>query len=272
MSEQLKPRLKNSLISSQSYRQWIYLLDGNHQETNELMNSLYNNGYQVRRFEHVPEVCKACQKKMPLALLYVADSFPGASSADEIVKAFEQWQMACPPLIYISTRKDMKARLAAAKVGALRYFSRPVNLAKLNNTLGRLNQQFQPAPPRILFVDDDENLLVLYKSYLKKQGMDVMLLSDPMQTLQTFEDFRPDLVLLDVNMPQCSGLELARIIRQDDDYMYIPIIFLSEAAEQEYQLDAVLFGGDVFIQKSIQPNQLAELMLAVSGESVTLTE
>jgi PleD family two-component response regulator len=73
--------------------------------------------------------------------------------------------------------------------------------------------------------------------------------------LTGFEDFRPDLVLLDLYMPQCSGLELAAVIRQQHAYVSIPLVFLSTETNINQHLHALQIGGDDFLTKPIATKQ-----------------
>ncbi|MGQ9837485.1 MAG: response regulator [Cyanobacteriota bacterium] len=70
-------------------------------------------------------------------------------------------------------------------------------------------------------------------------------------------EFNPDLILMDVYMPHCSGLELGTVIRQQPAYVGIPIVFLSTATDLNKQLNTLnLGGGDEFLTKPIQPDHL----------------
>ena len=74
-----------------------------------------------------------------------------------------------------------------------------------------------------------------------------------MKTLDALADTSPELILLDMNMPGASGQELARVIRQQDAYLSIPIVFLSAESDVGRQREAMSTGGDEFLQKPIEP-------------------
>ena len=74
--------------------------------------------------------------------------------------------------------------------------------------------------------------------------------------------FKPDVVLLDVYMPECSGPELAQVIRQDDTWAFMPIMFLSTESDLNIQLDAMNLGGDDFMIKPIEAGHLESAVLA----------
>lgn len=77
-----------------------------------------------------------------------------------------------------------------------------------------------------------------------------------MKTLDALADTSPELILLDMNMPGASGQELARVIRQQDAYLSIPIVFLSAESDVGRQREAMSTGGDEFLQKPIEPEHL----------------
>jgi diguanylate cyclase (GGDEF)-like protein len=77
-----------------------------------------------------------------------------------------------------------------------------------------------------------------------------------MKTLDALADASPELILLDMNMPGASGQELARVIRQQDTYLSIPIVFLSAESDVGRQREAMSMGGDEFLQKPIEPEHL----------------
>jgi diguanylate cyclase (GGDEF)-like protein len=86
--------------------------------------------------------------------------------------------------------------------------------------------------------------------------MEVMLVHEPMEIMQALLDFNPELILMDVYMPGCTGLELAKVIRQNISYLNLPIVFLSSETDQEQQYAALRMGGDDFLVKPIQDDHL----------------
>ncbi|MBF0248792.1 MAG: diguanylate cyclase, partial [Alphaproteobacteria bacterium] len=87
-------------------------------------------------------------------------------------------------------------------------------------------------------------------------GMEVMALSDPMEVLKALDDFSPELILLDLYMPECSGREIATIIRQRQEFAGIPVVFLSGEDDKDKQLEAMKMGGDDFLTKPIRASHL----------------
>ncbi len=90
--------------------------------------------------------------------------------------------------------------------------------------------------------------------------MRVEELHDPLGILQPLVDLRPDLVLMDLYMPGCTGVELAAAIRQQEAFVGIPIVFLSQERERNLQLEALRLGGDDFLVKPVDPGHLASIV------------
>ena len=227
---------------------------------------LENEGYRVRHFTMPEDFESACADIQPDAVLmdmvFDGSDMDGAMATH----ALREQQFNCP-VIFISVHTDFESRLAATRAGATRYFTKPLNKGKLVRTLdGLLSQQYED-PYRILLIDNDEVLLDYYATLLREANMVVETLKNPLKCLEVMEDFKPDLLLLDVYMSECSGLELAQVIRQDDDWAQLPIVFLSTESDLDRRLFALNLGGDDFLNKSIAPKHLLKVVLARAKHS-----
>ena len=95
-----------------------------------------------------------------------------------------------------------------------------------------------------------------YAAVLEAAGMITNTLFDPMATMERIIEFSPDLILTDLYMPGCSGLEPAQVIRQQIAYAAIPLVFLSSEKREEKQFSAIILGGDAFLTKLVSDSQL----------------
>ena len=137
-------------------------------------------------------------------------------------------------------------------------------MGKLVEQLDRLTGQSRAAASRILIIDDDPAMAEYYASLLKAAGMVTRTLKDPLAAMEQIIEFTPDLILIDLYMPGCSGLELAQVIRQQSAYIAIPLVFLSSEDREEKQLSAISIGGDAFLTK---PVSNAQLVASVSNRA-----
>ena len=165
------------------------------------------------------------------------------------------------PVIFISARDTIGSRLAAVRAGGEAFFVKPFDVAELMDAIDRIIGGGEQAAYRILVVDDAASLARLYASTLEQAGMIARVVSNPLEVLEAMESFHPDLLLMDIYMPEISGVELARIIQQHRSYLGVPIVFLSAERDPLKQLEALGQGGDNFLTK---PIEAAELVKAVS--------
>jgi diguanylate cyclase (GGDEF)-like protein len=160
------------------------------------------------------------------------------------------------PVLAISRTGDLTRRLAAARAGVRAYLLKPIDVHELVDELDRATAAPEPIRFHILLVEDSPTQAAYFTGILERAGMDVSLVSDPMRVLDVLAEHMPDLILMDMYMPGCDGMELARVIRQFPAYASIPIVFLSAETAVDRQLDAMSLGGDDFLTKPINPTHL----------------
>lgn len=236
----------------------IYLAEDDELLAEDLRTQLEYDNFTVKHFSALDDFVSAFYQARPSAvvmdIMFKEGSIAGADSIEKLKSDFDNF----PPVIFISARKDIEARLAAAKAGAQRYFSKPIDKVKLSKTLDGLVERTKIKPYRVLLVDDDVTLLNYYETVLVGADMEVLSLSDPTDTLDALEEFKPDVIVLDVYMPECSGPEIAQVIRQDDKWAMTPIMFLSVETDLDIQLHSMNLGGETFMLKPITANHLLD--------------
>jgi diguanylate cyclase (GGDEF)-like protein len=115
-------------------------------------------------------------------------------------------------------------------------------------------------PYRVVLVDDATDQADYYAAILRDAGMRCAIVSDPHQLMEALQEFNPELVLMDIYLPHCRGDELARVIRQNDAFLSLPIVFLSVEKDFERQIEAMSLGGDDFLTKPIAPVHLRRMV------------
>jgi two-component system OmpR family response regulator len=106
---------------------------------------------------------------------------------------------------------------------------------------------------RILIVDDESHIREVLRVALKKAGMDVIEARDGKEALARFAADRPDLIVLDVGMPEFDGLDVCREVRKSSD---VPILFLSARDEEIDRVLGLEIGGDDYVTKPFSPREL----------------
>ncbi len=240
----------------------VYLAEDDELLAADVTINLESSGYIVRHFTKLSEFEKAMEKEVPVAIVMDIIFKDGDFAGADIIKKLRANIASFPPVVFISVRDDIEARLAAASSGARRYFCKPFDMRKFIDTLDGLTSRLQNNPFRILLIDDDKILLEFYSTVLRDAGMEVSATNNPLEGLKKLKEFKPDVVVLDVYMPDCSGPELAQVIRQDDTWAMMPIMFLSTESDLTLQLESMNLGGDDFLVKPVAPHHLVGAVTA----------
>ena len=167
-----------------------------------------------------------------------------------------------PGLVYLSQRTDVRARQWAVDSGADAFFTKPVNVTALAQLLEQFVGRGEPGPidvGRIAIIEDDVQIGQYYSTLLEGSGFRTALVSDPVEALERLLEFRPDLVLMDMQMPDLDGIELTQILRQHESLFDIPVIFLTSVSDPGLLRGALRAGADALLSKGDDP----ELILSV---------
>jgi diguanylate cyclase (GGDEF)-like protein len=236
-------------------RALVYVLEDDAAQAGWLRTQLGHFGYQAKIFHKPSEL-----------LAQVARQRPDACVLDIIIDADQQAGIALGhalhrddpklPLIFTSVRDDLEARLGAARAGGQAYLTKPVDSLDLLEVLDRLAGETVETPYRILVMEDDPSLASYYAMLLRDAGMETFTVSDPLLALEALAEFSPDLILMDIYMPKCTGAELAEVIRQHAVYGALPIVFLSAEDDADVQYAALRRGGDDFLTKPVNARTL----------------
>jgi DNA-binding response OmpR family regulator len=113
---------------------------------------------------------------------------------------------------------------------------------------------------KLLLVDDDKDLLDVTSYALRRDGFQVVPVTDGREALRRFHEERPDLVLLDVGLPGANGFDLGRAIVEEGG---TPVVFLTARAEEEQVARGFALGADDYVAKPFSPLQLALRVRAI---------
>jgi len=107
---------------------------------------------------------------------------------------------------------------------------------------------------KILLVDDEEDILEFLRYNLKKEDYIIDTASQGNEAIEKAYSFKPDLIILDIMMPDMDGIEVCNRLREDDAFKETLIAFLTAKSESFTQVAALDSGGDDYITKPIKPN------------------
>jgi diguanylate cyclase (GGDEF)-like protein len=254
--------LPTKLTKAETVRreQFIYLVEDDTALAASLAAQLTHFGYRVRSFASPTEIAPDPASPLPTAIIMDIGFPTGMLAGPAAVKNALQESFHGVPVLFISARGDFEARLEAVRAGGVAYFTKPVDIGALVNALDSFTSQTRPAAFRILLVDDSESISAFYQQVLSAAGMETMVVHDPSKIGGPLAEFSPDLILMDIYMPVCNGIELATLIRQQPNFVGVPIVFLSSETNTNRHMVAMRQGGDDFLCKPIDPARLISVV------------
>ncbi|NQD94598.1 diguanylate cyclase, partial [Pseudomonas sp. CrR25] len=240
----------------------IYILEDEASVGENMRLTLGNFGYHAEHFTSPDQLDAAIGRRLPDVLIVDVNLHEQQQTGLSYAAGLQQRLGEPLPLLVITNQDDFATQLEAVRIGAQGFFTKPLDIPQLENRLERCFAQQQGEPYRVLIIDDDRELASRYSLVLRGANMLVESTQDPADIFERMNEFNPEVVLLDVNMPGCTGPELAQIIRFNDDWLRVPIIYLSAETDIARQMSALLMAGDDFVTKPISDNALVATVFA----------
>lgn len=170
------------------------------------------------------------------------------------------------PVVFASARNDLSSRVKAYRAGGLGYLHKPVKASELKVQLELLSNH-QDFHARILVIDDDPDFIEMVSDMLESQGFYVVGSSRPTEILHMLERHRPDLLIMDVNMPQIKGDELLTVLRQEVKYAKLPTLLVTGDTSPHTVSFLMTHGANGVIHKPLEFNVLLDSIHSVLKSS-----
>ena len=166
------------------------------------------------------------------------------------------------PVVCLSQDDSFDSRYRVAALGADGFFGQSPDLPELAERIEYLAlERSSRVQGRVVLVEDDPELAEHYVLVLRSAGVDVLWVHNPQQLMTGLLSFRPDILLMDVQLGSYSGVNLARMVRFDPQWLSLPIIYLSSEDNRDNQLEALSRGADEFLTKPVSDGYLARAVL-----------
>lgn len=238
-------------------------------EFTDLFRQLQHFGYDTQCYETIRDLTLADITQAPYAVLI------------DKLQSPEDFCLADPgnlvggdtriPVIVLSSATDFTSRLEAVRMGAIGYLDDQSDALRIIEKIEKLaSQYYAPSSYRVLIVEEDEILSEFYSQTLRQAGMITSHLRNPADVPAYLAEYPADIVLIDYTMPQCSGLELATVLRQHDEYVTLPIIFMSAQEDMKSRTISSTLGVDDFLIKPFTPEQLISVIVSRAHRAAEL--
>lgn len=160
------------------------------------------------------------------------------------------------PLAFVSVDSSMAHRVLAAHAGASLFLEKPLTEDKLDRAIEQLLRSSAPQRPRVLIVEDDPDFVAVVRGILEADGIVVEAIADPGGVLHVLDEFRPDLLLLDVVLPGVGGFDVCRALRTSQHWHSLPIVLVTARSDPAWRVEAFRAGGSDFLEKPIVAEEL----------------
>jgi len=236
-------------------RKVFHLSDGNPLAC-EVDQKIETSGYELTLLDSVDELKEVLAAFAPHLVIVDAPFQDSLESIGDMVKAARARLGRRLALLAFSDSGELPVRLRAMRAGADSFVPLPTQSSEVMGRMAELLDADTTDPFRVLIVEDDRSQAIFAESILRKAGMNTAAVTDPLAALDRLEGFNPELILMDLYMPNCSGMELTAIIREREAFINTPIVFLSGEHDEEKHFEALNAGGDDFLSKPIRPKHL----------------
>lgn len=242
-------------ISSQSYRDISIALVNAEQQSSELTSRLLSDfGFKVSVFNSVEQAHKAKQKFS----LVLIDLERATNSQTEVFDFTQKLKSKSVDVFIISEKNTFELRIQAIRSHVDDFLLKPLNITTLVSKIRKHFKIDLTRPYRILLLDDQASVGTFYKTLLENEGVEVLAISQAEKIMSELDSFHPDVFLLDMHMPDISGIEVAKLLRQQAKYDYVPIIFLSADEDIDTKLEVLQCGADDIISKNTAPSVIVQ--------------
>ena len=226
----------------------IWFISNTASQWNALATQLeyFNIQAKVYPWNHIPT-----QAEEPSIVLLDTHDMPLETACEHIRTI--RTSFSASKLIAAQFQTDFNSLKAALRAGCDYCLADTTPQALILARIIELCCNEEEAPYRVLVVEDSLTASKSIQRTLNQSGIETFAVINPAQILIGLRSFQPDLILMDMYMPDCTGVEATRVIRQHVEFLSTPVIYLSGDGDMALQVDALRLGGDHFLTKPFNP-------------------
>jgi diguanylate cyclase (GGDEF)-like protein len=242
--------------SGQSYHPLLMIVDEDQEFTHRVAVEAKTWGMETAAVTQLEDASELLEQIYPDVLLFdLKLSVSQPNDLNWLTQVSENFPKL--PILVSTDRDRTQDRLVIANSKAKGILQRTASPTQIMEAVSyTLQQRDNPERPVILIVDDDQSILSLLHSFFSHQGIQVTTLETPLHFWETLETIRPNLVILDVQMPEVSGVELCKMLRDDLQWNWLPVLFLTATTNSKVIQEMFAAGGDDYASKPIEPEEL----------------
>lgn len=239
----------------------ILIVDDDKNFCNTLALQLEHLGYRTRSINELNELSQSIKNHHPQAI-FMDIIFNGQTNAGtKMIKTIRDEEDISVPIVFMSARDDMSSRLEAVRSDGIAFLSKNFNLGELKNLIEVIIPIQRNHSYKVLIIDDDKISSSFCSAILEHAGIHVSCLYTHENMFESIVNFDPDVILLDMYMPNVDGFEMSSVIRQHQNFSAIPIVIMSSETDINKQFRMRSVGADDFILKPFKPHHLIDTIM-----------
>jgi DNA-binding response OmpR family regulator len=247
--------------TADTYQPTILIIDEDLAFADRLRSEALLWGFQVEVATNLSLAKQSIDHHAPDVILLDLSGADAPTSSLQLLQKLVQ-RVPRIPIVAFTGQSNIAQRLALMEAGGHLFLEKPLAAATAMSAVSNvLHQQQQPHCNRVLIVDDDPIILARLAELLEPHGVDVTSLPSTQQFWEVLQTKRPNLLILDSEMPDYQGADLCKVVRSDGQWQDLPIVFLSAHDDHEQIDRAFLAGADDYWSKSIAPTTLVHNIL-----------
>ena len=241
---------------------WLFALAGAAAgESDDLARNLSTLGFNVIRAADV-EVAADAWRRGKAIVLAAANWLVGNADriAGRLPVALDSFPVSSL-LVALDDSNDFRTQINVRRIGARLVLDPSPDAAYLIAELAGL--AWMPRVPyRVMLIDDNAAALETHAELLRAAGFEVLAVGDPVAIGGYLAEFDPEACVLNVEMTACRGTDLAALLHRDIRYARLPVIYLADFGDIQYQLEARLAGGEDYLLKPVDARLLVTAVMA----------
>jgi DNA-binding response OmpR family regulator len=166
------------------------------------------------------------------------------------------------PVLVLSERDNLGDRVGVSRLGGKAFLPKPVTVDQVFQAISQVLPQAHSADAKVLIVDDDPTVLTALKTLLQPWGLQVTTLTNPKHFWDVLVDTQPDLVVVDLEMPTFSGVDLCQVVRHDPRWGDLPILVITAHTSAAAIRQVFAAGADDFIAKPVVGPELVTRIIS----------
>lgn len=214
-------------------------------------------GYGLRRVDTADALAVFADGSQPAGILIWLDVLSGPGSEEAMAKMLSQVELSTIPVLFVSDSDGYEARARAVKAGGDGFLLAPLDAVTCDRKIGEIGSEKALPAPRLLIVGGARNLHSRLSLESDPRDFSLCVLESPREILRGMAEFRPDVLLVELDLSGCTGFDLAKVVLQADAATAVPIIFVGSSDRDAEIFRQVGLERDEFVIAPCEPDMVA---------------